>query len=84
MQAYRITVSSKGQIVIPAELRRKLKIKQGARVRITESKGRIQIVPDNIDIKKAIALRGAFKGTGLWEELQKMKREEREREDRKR
>lgn len=82
MQLFRSKISSKGQIVIPAELRRKLKLKQGAQVVITEEQGQLRVSPENWD--EILALRGICKGMGLWEELRKFKREEREREDRER
>ncbi len=40
-----LTVSSKGQIVIPKEIREKLHLKRGQKVRIEEVEGTIIIVP---------------------------------------
>lgn len=40
-----ITVSSKGQVVIPQEIRERLKIKEGQVVKIEEVGGTIIIVP---------------------------------------
>lgn len=40
-----ITVSSKGQVVIPQEIRERLKIMEGQQVRIEEVDGTIIIVP---------------------------------------
>jgi AbrB family looped-hinge helix DNA binding protein len=39
-------VTSKGQLVIPAELRRQLRIRKGTRVRFERIKGGIAIYPD--------------------------------------
>lgn len=82
MQTYRAKLSSKGQIVIPAELRRKLKWKQGAQVVITEEEGQLRVSPESW--ARVLALRGSCKGMGLMEELRKFKQEERAREDRER
>jgi AbrB family looped-hinge helix DNA binding protein len=57
------TVTSKGQLVIPAELRKALRIRQGTRVRFDRIPGGIAIYPkreDDID-----ALRGCLAGLGL-------------------
>jgi AbrB family looped-hinge helix DNA binding protein len=56
-------VTSKGQLVIPAELRRKHAIGNGTRVRFEETKGGIIVRPVRDD---AISrLRGIAKGLGL-------------------
>jgi AbrB family looped-hinge helix DNA binding protein len=39
------TVTSKGQVVIPAELRRKLRIKAGTRVAFREQQGQLIVQP---------------------------------------
>lgn len=56
-----ITVSSKGQVVIPQEIREKMKIKEGQRVKIEEVGGTIIIVPVPKDPIKA--LKGITKET---------------------
>ncbi len=43
---HRVTVSSRGQIVIPAELRRKMGLKAGTRLRLYESGFRVTLVPE--------------------------------------
>ncbi len=45
MQVEFSTVTSKGQIVIPAELRRKLRIKPGTRVAFQEENGHLVLQP---------------------------------------
>jgi AbrB family looped-hinge helix DNA binding protein len=45
MSAYRITMSSKGQFVVPAELRERLGLEKGTRARLTEEKGRLILTP---------------------------------------
>jgi len=64
----------KGQIVIPAALRRKYNIQGGTRIQVYEEKGRIVLYPVTREtIRQA---RGRFKGSGALKVLQ----EDRERE----
>jgi len=75
------TVSSKGQIVIPAALRKKLKIVGGTRVSVREKDGEITLTPNPYDA--LLALRGCLSHVeedveAWWMEE---KRKERERED---
>jgi AbrB family looped-hinge helix DNA binding protein len=75
------TVSSKGQIVIPAALRKKLKIVGGTRVAVREKNGEITLTPNPYDA--LLALRGCLSHVeedveAWWMEE---KRKERERED---
>ena len=44
-----VAVSSKGWVVIPAELRRKYNLRPGVRVRIVDYGGVLSIVPENED-----------------------------------
>jgi AbrB family looped-hinge helix DNA binding protein len=43
--AYSVTISSKGQFVIPAELRTRLGLKQGTRAICSEENGRLIVAP---------------------------------------
>ncbi len=43
---HRVTVSAKGQVVIPAELRRKLGLSPGAHLRLYESGSKVVLVPE--------------------------------------
>jgi AbrB family looped-hinge helix DNA binding protein len=75
------TVSSKGQVVIPAALRKKFKIKAGTRVAVGERDGQITLTPNPYDA--LLALRGSLSHVkedveAWWMEE---KRKERERED---
>ena len=75
------TVSSKGQIVIPVELRKKFQLKAGTRVSIGERNGQITLTPNPYD--ELLALRGCLSHVdedieAWWMEE---KRKERERED---
>lgn len=45
MTTYRTTVSSKGQVVVPAELREQLGLKKGTRATWTHEKGRLILMP---------------------------------------
>lgn len=45
MATYHTTISSKGQVVVPAELREQLGLKKGTRATWTEEKGRLILVP---------------------------------------
>ena len=47
MTAYRTVVSSKGQVVIPAELREQLGLKKGTPATWTEEQGRLVLTPIN-------------------------------------
>ncbi len=75
------TVSSKGQVVIPAALRKKLRIKGGTRVAVEERDGKITLTPNPYDA--LLALRGCL--SHIQEDVEawwiEEKRKERERED---
>ncbi len=45
MSAYNVVISSKGQVVIPAELRERLGLGKGTAVIWTEEKGRLVLTP---------------------------------------
>ena len=45
MATYRTTISSKGQVVVPAELREQLGLKKGTRATWTEDRGRLILMP---------------------------------------
>ena len=45
MTAYRTVVSSKGQVVIPAELRQQLGLEKGTRATWSEERGRLVLTP---------------------------------------
>ena len=45
MAAYRTVVSSKGQVVIPAELRQQLGLGKGTRATWSEERGRLVLTP---------------------------------------
>ncbi len=73
-------ISSKGQIVIPAELRRKYRLNKGVRVTFSEDKkGRLTLEPSIWE--EVRALKGMGRGMPLLEELAEERRKERARED---
>jgi AbrB family looped-hinge helix DNA binding protein len=72
-------ISSKGQIVIPSALRKRYRLNEGTTVVFQEDGGRLILEPRNYDA--ILALRGTLSHLPLEEELQKMRAEERERED---
>jgi antitoxin PrlF len=43
--AYQTAISSKGQVVIPAELRQRLGLEKGTKVAWKEEKGRLVLIP---------------------------------------
>jgi AbrB family looped-hinge helix DNA binding protein len=45
MSSYRTTISSKGQVVIPAELREQLGLEQGTPATWTQEDGRLVLTP---------------------------------------
>jgi len=75
-----VTVSRKGQVVIPAELRRKYGIDKGSRFEVHDKGGRIELEP--ITRNPIIGLRGKYKGKDrLTEALLQERAEEKSRED---
>ena len=73
------TVSSKGWVVIPAEYRRKYKLRPGNQVRIVDYGGALSIVPASGDPVKGA--RGLLKGPRpLVRALRRAKKQERRRE----
>lgn len=83
MASYQTVISSKGQVVIPAELRQKLKLKKGSPAVWKEEKGRLVLTP----IERVLdEIQGFLKpGPGepsMFEELFKERERERQREKR--
>ena len=73
-------ISSKGQIVIPAELRKKYRLNEGVRVFFSEDgKGRLTLEPNIWE--EIRALKGMGRGLPLLEDLAEERRKERARED---
>lgn len=72
------TATSKGQIVIPSSMRRKLGIKEGTRIQIELNEDAKEIVLKPITREYVHSLRGKFKGKGLLKTLMAEKTKERE------
>jgi AbrB family looped-hinge helix DNA binding protein len=52
-----VTLSSKFQVVIPKEVRERMKLKPGTRFRVIDIGGRVELIP----IRPATEMRGRFK-----------------------
>jgi len=74
---YIATTTVRGQIVIPAALRRKFGIRDGTRVRIREHGDTIVLEP--LTDARLRALRGSLRGTGVLEALIEDRAAERDR-----
>jgi AbrB family looped-hinge helix DNA binding protein len=72
-------ISSKGQIVIPANLRRRYGMKAGSTVVFQEEHGRLVLAASNFDA--IFALGGSLRDYPLEEDLEKERESERNRED---
>ena len=72
------TATSKGQIVIPSSMRRKLGIKEGTRIQIELNEDAKEIVLKPITREYVHSLRGKFKGKGLLKALMAEKKKERD------
>ena len=70
------TATSKGQIVIPSSIRRRLGIKEGTRIRIEERGNEIILRP--ITREYVHSVRGKLRGKGLMKALLAEKKRERE------
>jgi AbrB family looped-hinge helix DNA binding protein len=84
MATYRTVISSKGQVVIPAELREQYGLEKGTPATWTEEKGRLVLTP--ITLERIREIRGFLKPKpgepSMFEELFAERAREREREDR--
>ena len=72
------TATSKGQIVIPSSIRRKLSIKEGTRIQIELDEKAKEIILKPITRDYVHSLRGKFRGKALMKTLRAEKKRERE------
>jgi AbrB family looped-hinge helix DNA binding protein len=83
MAAYRTIVSSKGQVVIPAELREKFNLDKGTRAIWSEERGRLVLTP--ITEQRLREIRGFLKSApgepSMFEELFAERERARKREN---
>lgn len=84
MRSYRTVISSKGQVVIPAELRQEFGLEQGTAATWTEDDGRLVLTPITAQrIKEMVGFLKPKPGEpSMFEELFTERKREREREDR--
>jgi AbrB family looped-hinge helix DNA binding protein len=84
MTAYRTIISSKGQVVVPAELREQLGLKKGTRATWTEENGRLVLTP--VTLQRLREIRGFLKPAPgeptMFDELFAERERERKREKR--
>ena len=84
MPAHRTVISSKGQVIIPAEMRERYGLKKGTPATWTEEKGRLILTP--ITVQRIREIRGFLKpkpgAPSMFEELFAERARERKREDR--
>jgi AbrB family looped-hinge helix DNA binding protein len=80
-EVFRSTVSSKGQVIIPAEVRRRYGFEEGTEVIFTEDNGRLILEP--LNFHAIYQLQGILKRQpSALQLLEQERQEEREREDR--
>ncbi len=72
------TITTKGQVVIPAPFRKKFGLTPGKKVHFEEMDG--QLVLSVVDIGMIDALRGSFSESDLLGDLAALRKEERERD----
>jgi AbrB family looped-hinge helix DNA binding protein len=73
-------ISSKGQIVIPANLRKRYGMNEGTTVVFQEDNGRLTLTPSNFDA--IFALGGSLRDFPIEEDLDRERESERNRENR--
>ena len=77
------TATTKGQVVIPSSVRNKLGIKAGTRFNVEVNEENTQIILTPITREYIKSMAGKFRGLPLVEDLERERRLDREREDRK-
>ena len=74
-------VTTKGQIVIPAQIRHRLGIRKGTRLHVEERNGEVILRPLNREYFQKMS--GILKGAGLVEALKESRAEDKRREEKK-
>ena len=72
-------ISSKGQVVIPANLRKRYRLKEGTTVVFQEDRGRLVLEVN--DYRTIYALQGSLRGLPLEADLEEDRRDARKREN---
>jgi len=75
------SVTTKGQVVIPASIRHRLGIKKGTKLHVEERKGEIILRPLNREYFKKVS--GMLKGSGLTKALEASRKDDLRREEEK-
>jgi len=85
MATYQTVISSKGQVVIPAELRERLGLQKGARAMWGEEKGRLVLTPIERVLDDVQGFLEPAPGKpSMFEEILKERERERQRERKRR
>jgi AbrB family looped-hinge helix DNA binding protein len=71
------TATTKGQIVIPAEMRKKLMIREGTRIQVELDEEHNRIILTPVTREYIHSLRGSLKGKGALKILEAERRKER-------
>lgn len=79
----RVRASTKGQVVIPAPIRRKFGIRKGTLIDVVEDETRIVLRPQSREALERLLdkLQGKYKGSGLLKGLKEQRARDREKED---
>lgn len=77
------TATTKGQVVIPSSVRRKLGIKAGTRIHVELDEENGQIILKPITREYIERMAGKFRGLPLVKDLERERKLDRQREDRK-
>jgi AbrB family looped-hinge helix DNA binding protein len=72
-------ISSKGQIVIPANLRKRYRLREGTTIVFQEERGRLVLEPNNFEA--IYALQGSLREFPIEASLEEERRAARKRED---
>jgi AbrB family looped-hinge helix DNA binding protein len=72
-------ISSKGQIVIPSNLRKRYRLREGTTIVFQEERGRLVLEPNNFEA--IYALQGSLREFPIEASLEEERRAERKRED---
>ncbi len=75
------SITIKGQVVIPAQIRRRLGLKKGTKIFVEERDGEIVLRPINREYFQKMS--GILKGGGLTKALERSRREDLKREEEK-
>jgi AbrB family looped-hinge helix DNA binding protein len=77
------TTTTKGQVVIPSSVRRKLGIKTGTKIQVVLDEENAQIILTPVTREYIERMAGSFRGLPLLEDLERERKRDKEREDRK-